>query len=58
MRTARTIAAFAAAALALAVLTASPAGGAARRSIAAFAEKEGGGFGIVKGTARALIRLA
>ena len=46
MRTARTIAAFAGAALALAVLTASPAGGAARRSIAAFAKNAGAVNGI------------
>ena len=46
MRTARTIAGFAGAALALAVLTASPAGGAARRSIAAFAKNAGAVNGI------------
>ena len=46
MRTARTIAALAGAALALAVLTASPAGGAARRSIAAFAKNAGAVNGI------------
>jgi len=46
VRTARTIAGFAGAALALAVLTASPAGGAARRSIAAFAKNAGAVNGI------------
>ena len=46
MRTARTIAALAGAALALTVLTASPAGGAARRSIAAFAANAGAVNGI------------
>jgi hypothetical protein len=46
VRTARTIAALAAGALALTVLTASPAGGAARRSIAAFAVNAGAVNGI------------